>query len=254
MPKQSRPVCEYQHPAVAVDLALMTVMQSCLHVLLVSRDDADLVGGQWALPGAFVHVDKSLDQTVVKVLQEKARVSDVYLEQLGTFGALDRDPRGRVISITYFALVPWQILHKAVEHESDSLLASIDVPRAGERQGEGQREGEAGRAVHATDGEKRVLSLAFDHAEILGQVVKRLRGKLDYSGIGLELLPHRFTLRDVQEVHEAILGKPLTKPAFRRKVLDRGLIRPTGERETASAFRPAELYERIQDTNSNEKD
>lgn len=249
MPQLSKPLCEYQHPAVAVDLALMTVMRSRLHVLLVSRDDVDLVGGQWAMPGAFVHVDKSLGQTVVKVLQEKARVSDVYLEQLGTFGALGRDPRGRVISITYFALVPWTVLHEAVEQESDSLLALIDVPWAGE----GAEARETGHTISAMDPTQGVLSLAFDHAEILAQVVKRLRGKLDYSAIGLELLPERFTLRDVQEVHEAILGKTLTKPAFRRKILDRGLIRPTGEREAASAFRPAELYERIQDTNSNEK-
>jgi len=87
------------------------------------------------------------------------------------------------------------------------------------------------------------LKLAFDHEYILGDVVKRLRGKLDYSRVGYAFLPDKFSLREVQEVHEAILGKKLKKPPFRRKLLDRGMIAPTGEFETGGAYRPAELYQ-----------
>ena len=90
------------------------------------------------------------------------------------------------------------------------------------------------------------MALAFDHAVLLGEVVKRLRGKLDYTGIGFELLPAAFTLADVQQIHEAILGRSLAKPAFRRKLLDRGLIAATGKRERRGAHRPAELYQRIE--------
>jgi 8-oxo-dGTP diphosphatase len=139
-----------------------------------------------------------------------------------------------VISIAYFALVPAETLQTAIHENRLSQLARLDVPWDGETGGE----------IRAMSQDDAVLPLAFDHAAILGQVVKRLRGKLDYTAIGLELLPPRFTLREVQEIHEAILGKLLTKPAFRRKILDRGLIRATGQRETASAFRPAEYYER----------
>lgn len=102
--------------------------------------------------------------------------------------------------------------------------------------------GEAGGPAQSSQNEK-ACALAFDHAAILGDVVKRLRGKLDYSRVGYALLPGKFTLREVQEVHEAILGKELKKPPFRRKLLDRGMIAPMGEFETSSAYRAAELYQ-----------
>jgi len=229
------PFAEYPKPALAVDLALVAVVDGTLHVLVMRRDDAAAVGGGWALPGGFVHVDQSLDETVSRVLTEKANTTNAYLEQLGTFGAVDRDPRGRVVSVAYFALTPAAVLERALNGADDLQLARIAVPW----------EGETGGPVAVVDRDGRDLPLAFDHAEILGAVVKRLRGKLDYTAVGFELVGERFTLRELQEIHEAILGRRLTKPAFRRKLLDRGLIRATGEREAPSAFRPAELYERI---------
>ncbi len=233
--KSQRPLTEFQQPAVAVDLALLTVAERTLNVLLIRRPDAGIAGGEWALPGGFVHIDTSLEDTVRRVLHDKANIEHAYLEQLGTFGEVDRDPRGRVLSIAYFALTDAQMLNAAVSGKSDLVIARIIVPW----------EGEEGEPVQVEDESGNALQLAFDHAMILGQVVKRLRGKLDYSAVGFELLPPTFTLRAVQEIFEAILGRGLTKPAFRRKLLDRGLIRPTGKREAASAFRPAELYERV---------
>ncbi len=230
-----RSLSEFPQPAVAVDLALMSVSGARLKVLVLHRTDAESVGGRWALPGGFVHIDMSLDDAVARVLRDKANLDSAYLEQLGTFGALDRDPRGRVISVVYFALTSTAKLRTAMDGKSSLKLADIIVPW----------EGEQGGPISIANGQGITLDLAFDHDVILGHVVKRLRGKLDYSTIGLELLPPRFTLRDAQEIHEAILGRKLGKPAFRRKLLDRGLIRATGEREAASAFRPAELYERI---------
>jgi 8-oxo-dGTP diphosphatase len=227
---------DYPQPAVAVDLALLAVSDGKLKVLLMRRPDADQVGGTWALPGGFVRIEESLEDAVTRVLKGKANLQEAYLEQLGTYGDPSRDPRGRVISIAYFALSPLERLEAAIGGKEDLVLASLMVSWPGE---------EGGPAEVIGPGNER-LDLAFDHAEILGQVVKRLRGKLDYTAVGLELLPKRFTLRAVQEIHEAILGRKLTKPAFRRKLLDRGLIRATGEREEGTTFRPAELYEGIE--------
>lgn len=214
----------HKHPAVAVDLAIMTVTDAALQVLLVRRDDAD----QWALPGGFVHIDASLDDTVLRVLHDKTQLADIHFEQLATYGAVDRDPRGRVISVTYLALCPADRLTGALS--AGACLATVTTDWTGEA---------GGMARVTTD---RDLTLAFDHNAIIGDVVKRLRGKLNYSRIAYALLSPRFTLRAVQDVHEAILARTLTKPAFRRKILDQGHIRPTGTFETGGAFRPAELY------------
>jgi len=225
---------DYDQPAVAVDLALMTVSRGVLQVMVMRRRDADRVGGEWALPGGFVHVDVTLEDTVADVLRKKANLQDVYLEQVGTFGALDRDPRGRVISVAYFALTPGARIETAVAERDDLDLMTVRVAW----------QGEAGGPVELIGSDNRVADLAFDHAMLIGHVVARLRGKLDYTAIGLELLPAKFTLNDVQTIHEAILGRSLSKPPFRRKLLDRGLIVATGEFRSGAAHRPAELYRR----------
>lgn len=231
--KQTKKLSDYPQPSVAIDLAILTVAEGGLQVLLMRRDDAEEVGGPWALPGGFVHADKTLEETVLRVMTEKAGLQQAHLEQLGTYGALERDPRGRVISIVYFALTPLQKLMTVTDGREDLLLARIEVPWSGEDGGPAEALAPSGAQ----------LQLAFDHEGLLGDVVKRLRGKLDYTPIGFALLESRFTLRDAQEIHEAILGRSLTKPAFRRKLLDRGLIRATGKFETGGAYRPAELYE-----------
>ena len=225
----------HPRPALAIDLALITVTDSTLSCLVLRREDAGQVGGDWALPGGYVRIDETVDAAALRVLQDKARLSSVYLEQLYTYGALDRDPRERVVSVTYFALIPAERLAGAVAQTATLQLATIRTDWTGETGGPATAIGTDGAA----------LALAFDHAALLGDVVKRLRGKLDYTDIALELLPEHFTLRAAQEVYEAILGRPLAKPAFRRKLLDRNTIKATGQREAASAFRPAELYTRI---------
>ncbi|WP_368186310.1 NUDIX domain-containing protein [Aestuariibius sp. HNIBRBA575] len=214
---------KYDKPSVAVDLAIMTVVQGQLKVLMVERDLNGVSG--WAMPGGFVHVDQSLETTVDRVLRDKVGLENVHFEQLATYGAVDRDPRGRVISIVYLALCPAHLLQ-----EADLADVIVNDPHVAGQDAVVQRNGVS-------------MSLAFDHANILGDVVQRLRGKLDYSRIGFALLDTLFTLRDVQEVHEAILGRPLKKPPFRRKLLDRGFIRPTGVFETGGAYRPAEFYQ-----------
>ena len=224
---------DFEQPAVTVDLVLLTVAERVLQVLAIRRP-APPAAGAWALPGGFVHIDESIDQTARRVLRDKAHLPDAYVEQLYTFGALGRDPRGRVISVAHYALVVHTKLVEALNEAGDLALLPVIVPW----------NGASGGPVHVRCPDGEDAHLAFDHDCIVGAAVQRLRGKLDYTALGLELLPDRFPLRLLQEVHEAILGRPLTKPAFRRKMLERGYLVATGEREAAGAFRPAELYRR----------
>jgi 8-oxo-dGTP diphosphatase len=155
----------------------------------------------------------------------------VFLEQLYTFGAPRRDPRTRVISVAYYALVD-RARFDALRAAGDVRVARLSVPW----------EGETGGPVAAMDADGSALALAFDHAEILGMAVKRLRGKLDYTPIGFQLLPERFTLLELQRVHETVLGRPLNKDSFRRRMLASGLLEATGEAQKDVDHRPAELY------------
>lgn len=219
----------FPHPSVTVDVAPVTADEGAVHALLVRRARQPQ-RGMWALFGGFVGMQESLDDAAARVLAAKAGLRDIFLEQLYTFGALDRDPRTRVITVAYYALVDAARLAPAVSEEV--ALAQLSVPW----------EGEAGGPVEALDADGRALPLAFDHAEILAMVVQRLRGKLGYAPIGFQLLPKDFTLRQLQEVHEAVLGRKLNKDSFRRSVLASGLVAPTGGSEKDVPYRPAGLY------------
>lgn len=220
----------YDRLSVAVDVVLLAVRDGTLLTLLVRRTEQP-AKGSWALPGVFVSPDEALDDAVARALGVKAGMANVFTEQLYTFGDPGRDPRTRVISVAYYALLEPAALERFAV-SADVRLARLSVSWAGE----------AGGPVDALDDAGGPLRLAFDHAEILGMAVKRIRGKLDYAPIGFEFLPPRFSLRDLRLVHEAILGRSLNKDSFRRRVLDRGLVAPTGERETAVGHRPPELY------------
>lgn len=224
----------FARPSVAVDLVLLTVAEGGLAALLQQRQDHPHKG-DWGLPGSFVDVEEGVDDAARRVLTTKAGIDTAYLEQLYTFGAPSRDPRMRIISIAYFALLPADLLVTAVRDRRDLAIIPLDVPSSGEQ----------GGPITARRVGQAPLPLAFDHAEILGHAVKRLRGKLDYSQVAFALLPELFTLRALQDVHEAILGTTLGKPAFRRRMLDKGWIEGTGTRESGASFRPAELYRLI---------
>lgn len=221
----------FERPSVAVDLILMSVVDGAPAVLLTRRDQHPFAGA-WALPGGFVGIGESLDEAAHRILVEKARMSDAYVEQLYTFGAVDRDPRTRIISVAHFALLPEDRFAAALKSAPGLALAELAVPWSGE----------TGGPVEARIGDGDPLPLPFDHGAMLSLAMRRLRGKLDYSGIAFALLPERFTLRALQDIYEAILDTKLNKPAFRRRMLDRGWLEATGERETGASFRPAELY------------
>lgn len=225
----------YARPSLTVDLVLLGLRDGRPATLLLKRARHPHAG-RWALPGSFVGLDETLDAAAERVLREKAGISGIHLEQLYTFGAVDRDPRMRIVSVAYLALLPEPAFAEALAGMPDLSAAIIDVPWSGEAGGP--------VAVLSTGGRRagEGLPLAFDHGDILALAILRLRGKLDYSDVGFALLPRHFTLRQLQDVHEAILGTRLNKPAFRRRMLDRGWLEPTGSREAGTSFRPAELY------------
>lgn len=201
-------------PAVTVDLVILTISGNELKVLLIRRG-VEPFRNCWALPGGFVEMSESLENAAARELREEAGVENVYLEQLYTFGEPDRDPRGRVISVVYFALVDAEGLHVA---------AASDAKDA---------------AWHSVFNPPR---LAFDHAEVLNYAVGRLRNKLEWTTVGYELLPKRFTLSQLQRVYEIILERRIDKRNFRKKVLAQGQLRELEETRKDGAHRPAKLY------------
>jgi 8-oxo-dGTP diphosphatase len=221
----------YPRLTLAVDLVLLGVRDGRPTALLLKRPEHPHAD-RWALPGGIVGITETLEAAAERVLRDKAGIGEAHLEQLYTFGGLDRDPRMRIVAVAYLALLTEQAFTDALEGTSSLRPATIEVPWAGE----------AGGPVAAVSPRGKPLPLAFDHADILALAVLRLRGKLDYSDVGFALLPEHFTLRQLQDVHEAILGTTLNKPAFRRRMLDKGWFVATGLREAGTSYRPAELY------------
>lgn len=210
----------YQRPSVTVDVVIFTLQEQGLYVLLVQRSRWPYAG-YWAIPGGFVEMDESLEAAARRELEEETGVRDLYLEQLYTFGDVGRDPRTRVISVAYFALVRADQQQLVVSDESRDVrwFPVADLPGP----------------------------LAFDHDEVLACALSRLRSKLEYTTLAFQLLPEEFTLSDLQEVYECILGEQLDKRNFRRKVEGvpergfAGIVEATG-RVRQGKGRPAELY------------
>ena len=207
---------EHPRPAVAVDCVLfgLDLDEDALDILLIQRMNEPFAHA-WALPGGFMQMDETADAAARRELEEETGVTDVYLEQLYTFTGVDRDPRGRVVSIAYYALA------KLSDHR---IRAATDAENVG-----WFRIGELPR-------------LAFDHQKIVDTAIERLRGKVRYAPIGFELLPPRFTLSQLQRLYEIILEKPLDKRNFRKKILGMDLLVDTGEHEQGVAHRAARLY------------
>ena len=204
---------EYPRPALTVDCAVFGFDGAGLKILLIRRG-LEPFFGSWALPGGFVQIDEDLDAAARRELMEETHLQHVFLEQLFTIGTPDRDPRGRVVSVTYYALV-----------RPDQHPATGDTDAA-----------EA--AWYAVD---QLPPLAFDHAEILEMALTRLRGKISYQPIGFELLPKKFTLTQIQDLYEAILGRSIDKRNFRKKLLAFDFVVPT-EEYSLGAHRPARLH------------
>lgn len=203
------------HPAVlcTVDVVLLTLHEGELHVVLHQRPQAPC-RGSWALPGGFIHAqsDASAWHAAARVLQDKAGIVSPYLEQLATYAGPKRDPRGWSVSIVYFALV------------TDDLLPD-------------DRPGLKRCAV------SKLPRLAFDHRDIVELAVARVRAKSQYSSLPVYLCGEHMTLPQLQGVYEAVLGEPVNKVSFRRKIEELGMLEPVvGVQESGQAHRPAQLY------------
>jgi 8-oxo-dGTP diphosphatase len=192
---------------VTVDIVVFAIVDDALHFLIEQRTRQP-ARGEWALPEGFVGEGESLDRAARRVLEEEAGVGGAHLEQLYTFGEPGRDPRGRVISVAYLAVVP-------------GGKAAAGAPW---------------RPV------RKPPALAFDHGEILQRALERLRTKTEYSTLPLRLLPDRFTLSEVQRVYEILLERPLDKRNFRRKMLALDAIEETDGLRREGAHRPARLF------------
>jgi len=218
----------FARPSVTVDVVLLTLERGQLHTLLIRRPDHP-GKGRWALPGGFIHMDESLDDAAARVLRAKTGLENVFLEQLYTFGEVDRDPRTRIISVAYYALVDAGRFAEVTVPREEAAVARLVATRSPQAV-----------AVRSPDGGP--LALAFDHESILATAFARIRGKIDYAPIGYELLPPAFTLSQLQKVHEAVLGRKLNKDSFRRRILASGQLQPTGESQQDVEHRPASLY------------
>ncbi len=205
----------YKHPrpALAVDCVVFAVFDDVLEVLLIQRKEPPFKDG-WALPGGFVRMNETAEDAARRELWEETHLREPYLEQLYTFTAPDRDPRERVVSVAYTALVK----PAAVQGGTDAVVAKWSPIAA-------------------------VGSLAFDHQDILNMALQRLRSKVRYQPLGFELLPTKFTLGQLQRLYEAILGKPLDARNFRRTILKMGILLELDEQETGVAHRPSRLYQ-----------
>jgi 8-oxo-dGTP diphosphatase len=196
-----------------VDVVIFTLQADDLQVLLIRRRRSPQEG-MWAIPGGSIGLTEPLEAAALRTLEEETGLGDVYLEQLYTFGEPRRDPRDRVITVAYFAVVPASNVVPCAAGDAERVRwwSIYDLP-----------------------------SLAFDHAEILSYALTRLRYKLEYTAVGFELLPEEFTLTELQSAYEIVLGEELDKRNFRRKILGAGVIESSG-RYRSGEGRPARLY------------
>ena len=207
-------VSKYERPSVTVDVLMMSLRQRDLQILLIKRRSWPYEG-MWAIPGGFINISESLETAAKRELPEETGVQDVYLAQLYTLGDPGRDPRTRVITVVYFALLDSERLQvRAASDAADVGWFSVyELP-----------------------------PLAFDHQQIIEYALNRLRGKLDYTTIAFNLLPEQFTLRELQSVYEIVLHKRLDKRNFRKKILATGILEDTGAKKMEGTHRPARLY------------
>lgn len=208
---------DFDIPLVSVDVAILTLHEDTLKVLLVKRGDYPQKG-KWALPGGFIDVkrDHDLAETALRKLREKTGVSTPYLEQLESVGSRGRDPRGWSVTVVYFALIPWTAVPSALG--SSEAVEWVAVEDA------------------------LLRPLAFDHARLLEHAVARVRSKVLYTLIPAYLIPSPFTLSALQQAYEAVIGRPVEKKAFRRRLENAGVLEATGEQGGTGTGRPAALY------------
>ncbi len=199
---------DFAKPSVAVDLILFTVQENQLQVLLTKRQSHPFAG-MLSLPGVFVGIDETLDQAAQRALYQKTGLHDIYFEQLYTWGDLNRDPRMRIISVSYYALVPADQIQLSSQ---DAIFYPVD----------------------------KIQDLAFDHAEMIRYGRERIRNKVNYTDIAFSLVPEEFTLPQLQKIYEILLGQDLYKANFRKKIAQQSIA--TDKMQSGTKHRPSRIY------------
>ncbi|MGE5628460.1 MAG: NUDIX hydrolase [Solirubrobacterales bacterium] len=273
----------YKKPSFTVDMLIFTVMEEekenyrrlpkkSLKILLVKRGDHPYLG-KWALPGGFISVEEGLDDAANRVLRNETNIQDIYMEQLYTFGEVHRDPRTRVISTSYMALIDYKSLNiKAGNDEEEASWFNIDYKIIEEKREIVEndiiyeeiveiklwdKEHELSAKIKITENSKGKVTrdiieasgIGFDHGKIIGYAVERLRNKIEYTSLAFNLMPKLFTLTELQQVYEVILGKELLAAAFRRKVSN--MVIETNQFTKDVGHRPSKLFRYNQGWNRN---
>ncbi len=207
------PQKSFEHAVVAVDTVVFRIVEHKLEVLLLELNRPEFPH-MWAAPGGLVSKNETLENSVARHLTERAGLSNTYLEQLGTFGDPDRDPTGWVVSVAYIALVTGDVKTKTSSQYKSIAWYPVDT----------------------------LPPLAYDHKEIIEAATERLKAKIAYTNIIFALLPKEFTLTELQETYETILGKSLDKRNFRKKILSLNWLADQKKMKSEGAHRPAELY------------
>jgi 8-oxo-dGTP diphosphatase len=214
VPERQEQLRNYELPLVTVDIVVFTVDRNDLNVLLIQRKQPPFQH-QWAIPGGFIHTGETLEEAANRRLMEETNADNIYLEQLKSFGGPSRDPRARVITVAYYALVGLDKLNLVAKANAEEVRwFSV----------------------------KNLPSLAFDHADIVEAALGKLKRRLVSSPIAFQLLPAKFTLTELQRVYELILEKPLDKRNFRKKMIALSILKELGETKMDGYHRPANLY------------
>lgn len=268
---------KYDRPSVTVDMLLFSVMneekenyrklpEKVLKILMIKRGDHPCMGC-WALPGGFVDVRESLDQAAMRELKEETNIENIYMEQLYTWGEVHRDPRTRVIGCSYMSLLDssafnikagddadaagWFTVKTALREQQKTMTEKGHILQEWiglTLTGEEERLSALIKLTKQVEGNvtrtERELAesggIAFDHAKIIAYGIERLRNKIEYTDIAFSLMPERFTLTELQQVYEVILGKELLKANFRRKIA--GMVLETNDYTGDAGHRPSKLY------------
>ncbi len=199
---------------IAVDAVVFAYNRDKLKILLIKRGIEPFLS-KWALPGGFLRKNESLEDAVKRELKEETNVNDIFLKQLHTFSSPERDPRERVVTTAYYALV---------SPESYTIKADTDASDV--------------KWFYLND----LPELAFDHNEIIKTAISKLRKDIEFYPVGFELLPEFFTLVDLQKLYETIFNRKIDKRNFRKKLFKTGLIIETGKFDTENGKKPAKLY------------
>lgn len=204
----------HQNITVSIDNVVFGYSKGKLHLLLIKREKEPFKD-RWALPGGLLDTASTAKNKAIEILKTKAGVNIDFLEQLYTFDEMERDPRSRTISLSYFAFVNTNHYEISVESKSNDAkwFSLTNLPK-----------------------------LAFDHSKIISKAIERIQNKIEYHPLGFELLPEEFTLSELQELYQVILGRELDKRNFRKKILSTGIVVATGKKKIGGRNRQPELY------------